>query len=282
MIPPRSKKKKRVKLFVMNAKVLKKRKKPPTFSPFTREKAVKLALIVTIVGTCGFGGFEVGRYFLSDAKYAVKYIIVRGNEQLSDEEIIALSLLRKEENIFRARIYQARNRLSELPLTEHVAVTRRMPNTLLITVVERHPRAKLAGPKKLLADYSGVILPRSSCSAPDKLPLIVGVDAAHLSVGDTCSRPQMTNAMRVLELCQSSPLAALAEVDWINSSMPDDLRLYLKEGRHTKRGCEFLIGGNDFEQKLAKLEVILRSVVGNHGKKVQWANLTLERVPVRF
>jgi cell division septal protein FtsQ len=282
MIPGRSKKKKRVKLFVMNARVLKKRKKPPSFSPFTRAKLVKLAVMVSVLATCGYGGFAVGRHFLSDPEYAVNLIVVRGNETLSREDIINFSLLKEGENIFRARIYRAKKRLSELPLTERVAVSRFMPDTIVIEVVERRPRARLSGSKKFLADYSGVLLPYSSCQEPDRLPLIVGVDTVDLSVGDRCCQPEMTKEMRVLRLYESSSLADLAEVDGIDASRPDNLRLYLKQGTYTRRGSEFPLGGEQFGQRLAQLEVILRSVVEKHKKRIQWADLTQENVPVRF
>lgn len=282
MIPGRSKKKKRVKLFVMNAKVLKKRKKPPSFSPFTRGKLIKLAVVTSVLATCGYGAFAVGRYFLSDPEYAVKRIVVRGNERLSREDIVSLSLLKEGENILQSRIYRAKERLSELPLTERVAVSRFMPDTIVIDVVERRPRARLSGSKKFLADYSGVVLPYSCCGDPEGLPLIVGVDTVDLSVGDTCSQLEMTKAMRVLRLYESSSLADLAEVDGIDASRPDNLRLYLKHGSYTRRGSEFPLGGEQFGQRLAQLEVILRSVVEKHKKRIQWADLTQENVPVRF
>ncbi len=281
-MPGKSRKKKPPKLFVMNAKVHKKRKRPLALSRFTRERAVKLALVLTILATCGFGGFELGRYFLTDPKHAVKRIVVRGNERLSKEKIVDISRLKKGENIYRARIYGAKKRLAELPLVEKVSVSRLMPDTIVIGVVERCPRAILSGRKKLLADYSGVVLPGSCRGDRERLPLIVGVDTAYLSVGDQCSQPAMTKAMQVLELCQSSPLSSMVEVDGIDASRPDDLRLYLMRGDYTKDACEVRIGGTDLEQKMANLAEILRSVVAQHGRKIQSVNLTLENVPVRF
>lgn len=280
MAPRRRKKKKPVKLFVANARVLS-RKRPSTGSKFARQRAVRLTLVFTILATCGFGGFEAGRYLLTDPKHAVRHIIVHGNEKLSNEKIVNISALREGENIFRARIYRARNRLSELPLIEHVSVSRVMPDTIVIGIVERRPRARLSGRKKLLADYSGVVLPRSCHNDWKQLPLIVGVETAHLSVGDRCSQPAMTKAMRVLELCQSSLLSDIVEVDGIDSSRPDDLRLYLKRGMYTRDACEVRIGTDDFEQRLANLAEILTSVGKKHGKKIRSVDLTLDNIPVR-
>jgi cell division protein FtsQ len=278
MIPGKSKRKKPIKLFVMNAKVLKKRKKPPNFSPFTREKATRLGFVVVVFATCGFGGVEVSRYLLSDPKLAVKHIIVRGNQRLSEEEIIKRSLLEKGENIYRARIHRARDRLSKLALVKHVSVCRFMPDIIVIEVAERFAQARLPGSKKLLADYSGVVLSGSSCREPEELPLIVGVETSHLGVGDRCTEPAVRKALRVLRLCESPQLSGLVEVETIDSSKPDDLRLYLKQGRYTKRGCGVRIGGNDFEQRLANLAVILRQGLKQHGKKVQWVDVVLNYV----
>lgn len=266
----------------MNAKILKKRKKPPNFSPFTREKAIRLGLIVLVLAACGFAGAEVVRYLLFNPKYAVEHIVVRGNQKMSREKIVNLSSLREGENIFQTRIHRAKERLSRLPLVERVSVSRFMPNMIVIEVVERIPRARISGASRFLADYSGAVLSRASCEDPDKLPLIVGVDTAPLSVGMRCSQDAMTKAMRALQLCQSSQLSGLVEVERIDSSKPSDIRLYLKPGDYTKEGCEVPLGGNDFEQKLANLAEILSSAKKD-GKKVRWAeHVTLNRVVVRF
>ncbi len=282
MIFGRSKKKRPVKLFVMNAKVLKKRRKPPNFSPLTREKAIRLGLVVAVVFTCGFGGAVVGRHLLSDPRYAVKHIIVRGNRRLLREEIVRLSLLKRGENIFRCRIHRAKDRLSRLPLVRDVSVTKFMPDIVVIEIAERVARARLSDSNKLLADYSGVVLPRSCCDEPEKLPLIVGVDTAKLSVGEKCADSAMSRALRVLRLCRTSRLSDLVEVDVIDTSRPDESRLYLKEGEYTKRECEVRMGVSHFEEKLSKLAEILESVVRQHNKKIQSVNLTLDTVPVRF
>ncbi|MDP2898469.1 MAG: FtsQ-type POTRA domain-containing protein [bacterium] len=267
----------------MNAKILKKRKKPPNFSPFTREKAIRWGLILVILATCGFGGLEVGRYLLADAKYAVKHIVVRGNQKLSSEEIIKVSSLKKGENILRCRIHHAKERLGNLPLVEHAAVSRFMPDIIVIEVVERVPRARLAGKDELLTDYAGVILPPSAASGdPGNLPAISGIDTEGLAVGERFTSPGVMKALRVLRLWESSALSDLAEVEAIDCSRADNLRLCLKPGLYTKEGFEAPIGGDGFELKLAKLESILRSVIAKHHKKVQWLDLTQENVPVRF
>jgi hypothetical protein len=282
MMPGRAREKKPVKLFVMNARILKRRKKPVAFSPLAREKVMTLVLVVTVVATCGFASFEIGRHFLRHPKYAVRHIEVEGNEKFSKEMIIGLSGLKKGENIFRQRIYRARERLSEFALMKHVSVSRRMPDTIVIEVQERHPRARLLGPKRVLADYSGVVLPYSSCDDPDELPLVIGVDTAGLSVGEKCLHPAMTRAMRLLRLCGNPRLSSLVEVEWIDSSEADDLRLYFREGKYTRKRCEVCVGGDDFEQRLANLTEILGSVPKEYGKKVRSVDLTLENVPVRF
>ncbi len=266
----------------MNAKVLKKRKKPPNFSPFTREKAMRIGFILLIFAVCGVGAVEGARYLLSNPKYVVKHIAVRGNQKLSKEEIVSISALKKGENIFLARIHRAMSRLSQLPSIERASVSRFMPDMLVIEVVERTPRARLSGSRRFLADYSGAILSRATCSDPESLPVFVGVDASNLSVGMRCSQPSMTKAMDVLRLCQSSRLNEMVEVEKIDSSRPGDLRLYLKEGDSTREGCEIPLGGDEFEQKLANLAEILASAKQD-GKKIRWADhLTLNRVVVRF
>lgn len=282
MIPRKTKSKKPARLFVMNAKILKKRKKPPSLSPFTKEKAVRWGLVLVILVTCGFGGVGVSRYLLADAKYAVKHIIVRGNEKLPSDEIIRVSSLEKGENIFRCRIHDAKERIGKLPLVERATVSRFMPDVLLIEVTERVPRARMAGTEPFLTDYAGMILPPMAADRPAELPVISGMDAKDLAVGQRLTSPGIVKALRVLQLCDSSTLSDLAEVARIDCSRADNLRLCLKPGPYTREGFEAIIGGDGFELKLSKLVSILKSVVEKHRKKVQWLDLTQENVPVRF
>jgi cell division septal protein FtsQ len=282
MIPRKTKVKKPPRLFVMNAKILKKRKKPPNLSPFTKEKAARWGLVLVILATCGFGGVEVGRYLLADAKYAVKHIVVRGNQKLPSDEIIKVSSLEKGENIFRCSIHEAKERIGKLPLVERVTVSRFMPDVLVIEVAERVPRARLAGAEHLLTDYAGMILPSWASDQTSKLPVISGMDPKDLAVGQRFTSPGLIKALRVLQLYESSALTDLAEVETIDCSRADNLRLCLKPGLYTREGFEAIIGGDGFELNLSKLRDILKSVVEKHRRKVQWLDLTQENVPVRF
>lgn len=266
----------------MNAKILKKRKKPPNLSPFTKERAVRGGLILVILATCGFGGVRVGQYLLADSKYAVSHIVVRGNEKLSSDEIVSASSLKKGQNIFRCKIHHAKERIGSLPLVERATVSRFMPDVVVIEVTERVPRARLAGTEQLLTDYAGMILPPAAANDPEELPVISGMDAKDLAVGQRLTGPGITKALRVLQLWESSSLPELAELDMIDCSRADNLRLCLKPGAYTREGFEAIIGGDGFELRLPKLASILKSVVEKHRRKVQWLDLTQENVPVRF
>lgn len=87
------------------------------------------ALILLIAGTI--------IYFMLSPVFDIKKITVSNNKKLSTEEIISLSGISIDENIFKIRTRQAERDVKENPYVESVKISRKLPSEISIDVTER-------------------------------------------------------------------------------------------------------------------------------------------------
>lgn len=71
--------------------------------------------------------------------FNIKNIIVEQNEKISKEEIISLSKLQTEENIFKLSKNKVKKQIKQNSYIENVKIERKLPSTVVITVEERKP-----------------------------------------------------------------------------------------------------------------------------------------------
>lgn len=93
--------------------------------------------------------------------------------------------IRLGDNLFEIDPGELRKRLSAIPSVENCEVTRILPDTLKLRVVERIPRAVLANPQgRWVVDENCVVIPRAeSMSAGRSLPVILGISDRSLEGG---------------------------------------------------------------------------------------------------
>src|SRR4029077_19474898 len=74
---------------------------------------------------------------------------------------------------------RAKQQLESLPWVRSAAIERRLPGTLWVRLVERHPLAVWQhGGKQELIDRDGTVIPVKDLSRFARLPSVVGEDAA--------------------------------------------------------------------------------------------------------
>jgi len=117
------------------------------------------------------------------------------------------------DNLFRLDPGALRRRLTAIPNVEHGEVTRILPDTLKLRVVERIPRAVLVNPLgRWVVDEEGVIIPRSeSMLSGRSLPVILGVSDRNLEGGmkAVTLRPALDIIMQVARNFRDIEIRAL-------------------------------------------------------------------------
>lgn len=103
------------------------------------------------------------------AFFKVDQIIVSGQERYSSEEVLLVSGIREGDNLFLLNKYAAAQAIFEqLPYVESASIQRKLPDTLLISIVECRAAASIKGPDgRYLISAQGKILEKTSARPED-------------------------------------------------------------------------------------------------------------------
>jgi cell division protein FtsQ len=86
-------------------------------------------------------------------------------------------------------------RIEELPWVESASVTRKLPGTIKVKVIEREPAIVLSiGAATWTLDKSGRVLEAGTVS--DELAILGGVDVSDIEPGSTLSEPEVQSALK--------------------------------------------------------------------------------------
>lgn len=139
------------------------------------------ALIVLAVTTLVAAGSYLGyRFITTSDRFAVRVIEVRGNAQVSVEEIKARMGVVPGDNIFGVELSAMARALEAEPMIERALVRRRLPDTLIIEIEEREPAVLVELGGLYLADREGQVFKRALIERGDGagLPVITGLGRA--------------------------------------------------------------------------------------------------------
>lgn len=107
----------------------------------------------------------------ADAGFAVRHVRVSGTNRMDEREVYARALAQRTRAMTEVDIEALRTELIALPWVKDARVSRQLPDTLAINVVERTPHAVLQKPDRLmLIDREGAELaPIAAAKAKDML-----------------------------------------------------------------------------------------------------------------
>jgi len=139
---------------------------------------------------------------MGDAGFRVKSINVTGIHRMDSKPIFALAADQKSTAMPLVDVSSIRQKLLNYGWVKDARVSRRLPDTLVIDIVERTPAALWQDADKLsLIDSEGVVLDKVKVSDMPDLPLLVGPGAnAHsgglnaLLAGVPSLKPQLESA----------------------------------------------------------------------------------------
>lgn len=112
------------------------------------------------------------------AGFQVAKVEVRGVERMDEMPVYSLALAEVDRSMLSVDLAELRGRIMTLGWIKDARVTRRLPDTLIVDIVERRPVAVWQQDGVLsLVDAEGVVIERINERAMPDLPLVVGPDA---------------------------------------------------------------------------------------------------------
>ena len=145
-----------------------------------------VVFLTAVVAPVGLAGFLLTAFLLSSPRFELQSaddLQVTGNQYVSGEEIanaLAIPLQAGRGSglkVFRLSLETARKRVEAIAWVRSAALTRILPNRLLVHVTERTPVAFAnLGGRVSLVDSEGVLLDKPESASFD-LPVITGLDS---------------------------------------------------------------------------------------------------------
>ena len=169
-------------------------------------KIIKWIILLAIIVAGGI-------YLIMSPIFNISNISVTGNSKISTDEIISLSKIELEKNLFKYRNSDIIKNIQENAYIETVQVSKKIPDTIEINIQERQPEfiIKFANANALI-DNQGYILEISE--KKQNLPLIEGYETKQedlqvknrLCVEDL---HKLGDALKIMEAATSNDIAKL-------------------------------------------------------------------------
>ncbi|MBK9258890.1 MAG: FtsQ-type POTRA domain-containing protein [Polyangiaceae bacterium] len=176
--------------------------KPPAPSRARKlPRAVALVLGVCVVLSASVAvAWGARRYITTSPRFCIRTVLVDGNKRLSAEDIASLGGVAIGRNIFEVDLETAGTTITNEPWIEKAIVTRKLPSTVNITVVEREAWAVATiGDELYLVTRDGDPFKRVSEGDPFDLPVITGIAPEKVSLDRTGVVQAFRRALDVVE-----------------------------------------------------------------------------------
>ena len=204
---------------------MKKKKKRKSFILFLIKWT---SILLLFVGTIIF--------ILTTPMFNIKKININGIEQLTEEQILSLSGLKLNENIFKNLKSKISDNIKQNPYAESVTIKRKLPDTLEITIKERQKSYMLKFVNGYVyIDTQGYILEISENKL--ELPIISGykTEEDKITVGNRLNNDDLENLNNVLKITESLLGIEISknQITNIDISNKDDYTVYIENEKKT-------------------------------------------------
>lgn len=185
------------------------------------------SLVVIILG----GGIA----FLLSPTFNIKSITTSGNEKITSEELISLSGIKEDENIFKISNKKVEKNIKENAYIDSINVKRKLPDGVELQVVERKPAYMITlGNAYVYMNTQGYLLEISKEAL--KLPIIVGLSTTEeqIEVGNRLCAEDLQKLNSVIQIINSASSNEIANIiTKINIADKQDYVLEFKSEKKT-------------------------------------------------
>lgn len=102
----------------------------------TGKKVFKVIIIFVVLGFLAYASY----YLLTEPKFNISKIQLEGSKKYKSEDVIKATNIKTGTNIFKVLKSDAVNNLSEYSYISDIKLTRKLPSTLIIKIIEYEPK----------------------------------------------------------------------------------------------------------------------------------------------
>ncbi len=193
-------------------------------------------------------------FILESPYFSVREIQVRGADNVSCDQVIAMAGLRRGMSIWDIDLAAIEKKIGRHPWVRRVLVRREFPRRVIIDVEERTPKAIVAMRKLYYVDADGVVFKEVGPGENVGFPLLTGLRPEQFAAPDPATRKRIQDALRLGEMMVQRS-HSLSEIHF---AKPDRLVVYT-----TAYPIALHMGWGNWAEKLARMERLLALWKGN-------------------
>lgn len=252
-----------------NKNISNNKKKPAVTKKISKKQEMaikKRKLILKIIRTIVLIGILIGTliYILLSPLFNIKDVTVTGNNKLSRKEIISLSEIRTEENIFKTSKNDIKNKIKTNPYVENVKIRRKLPDKVEIIVVERVATYMLPFANSYVyINNQGYMLEITSQKA--NLPIITGFSTPeeNLHEGERLLSEDLVKLGEVLQIIESANANGIQElITKIDMSNRQDYTIMLEK----EKKLVYMGDVSNLSTKMSYINKIIQDEAGIEGE----------------
>ncbi len=268
---------KKGKFFTFKSKVLKRRKY--SLHRGLKNSPLVVVVVLILIPAVLFGAYYLLNSLLIKSRFVMEEIIVEGNRIVPTEMILKAAKVQNGDNLFRLNIYKAKQRIEQIPQVLSASVQRKLPDTIIIQVVERKARAVIKSGSSVCIDSEGMLLPESASGGIDDITRINGIKLKNTKSGSICDNKDVLTALNILRLHDCSKLREQVTIEAVYVNEDGEFRLSAREKGPMRRLFTVYLGKEEFPQRMANLIVILERELKLSGRQDRTIYLTYDRPP---
>jgi cell division protein FtsQ len=225
-----------------------------------RKALLPLAVVITTIFL-----FQLYKTVSELKVLGVKEIEIKGNHHLSEETILSITNIRRD-NIFRIDLEYLRTKFMKSPWIKEALIRREFPGTIKINLIERVPEAIVDyGDSFYLVDGEGVIIERLRERRGHFLPVITGIDLSESRLGERSYSKGLLEGLTLFRFLKDKGIG-IDDMELV-ANKPDELTLNLA-GRQIK------VGYGNYQEKFNRLDEI--------DKELKRKGILASSIDVRF
>lgn len=241
---------------------------------------LRAGIVLGVVYGLMFGVEQVYDYATTSPRFEVKHLIYEPTAHVDDAHLRELLALEPGTNILALDLQELSERVVADAWVKEATVTREMPDTVEIDVVEHRASAVVLAGKFYLANEAGLLFKQAERGERGELPIITGIDRADLVDRREDVEAKVATAIDVLARYEAKHRPRLSE---IHIGEGEELTLYTAQ-----TGTRLSLGRGELEPKLARYDA-LRAALGERADRLSVVHLDAsegagrkDRVVARF
>lgn len=257
-------------------------------SPWRRRLLVG-ALELSVAGAVAWGllvcGREVYEYATTSARFEVQHFIYEPSAHVDDDTLRELLSIEPGTNILACDLPALSERIAAHPWVARATITRNMPDTLEVVVVEHEAAAiVLSSSHFYLVNQAGLPFKEVAPGERGELPIVTGVERERLlapiaqqqdevaTEGELVPLPELVEALALIDLYQGKERPQLGE---LNLGEDGSVTLYTASA-----GTALRLGREDYDQRLERWDA-LRVALGDRAERLAVVHLDHQSRPDR-